>query len=160
MSIETRLVSLQSKVDELLEFSKKNISKGTTAKNILDNNSIDIYNNNPEEEFIIKSPQAEIRSLELWRSVVNECLGTLCYVFFVCGVSIPWTGHFPPFLSVAFVTALAYGALTFAVFPKAHLNPIFTLALTAIQRMSTLRCFLFITAQAGGAVAGAAILYG
>src|SRR5690348_12005361 len=133
MSIENRLTCLQTKVDELIELTKKQSSR-CKGRSVFDNNddNYDASSNgdNNLDEYIIKSPQAEIRSLELWRCVVGECLGTLCYVFFVCGVSIPWTGHFPPFLSVAFATALAYGALTWRVFPRAHLNPIFTLALT------------------------------
>ena len=146
MSIENRLTALQTKLDELVELSKTKNSKSES----------------PAEEIPLPLPpiQLELRTLELWKSVVAECLGSLCYVFFVCGVSIPWTGHFPPFLSIAFASALAFGALTFKVFPGAHLNPAFTLALTAIQKISTLRCLLFVTAQSGGAIAGSAILFG
>jgi len=146
MSIENRLTALQNKLEELVELSKAGKVSG------------------PEEEESFRKPFpsaiVEIRTLELWKSVVAECLGSLCYVFFVCGVSIPWTGHFPPFLSIAFATALVYGALTFRVFPGAHLNPAFSVALTAIQKISTIRCLLYVTAQCGGAIAGAAILFG
>ncbi|CAG7787020.1 unnamed protein product [Allacma fusca] len=155
MSIESRLTALQSKVEEILTVAKNGNSRRLWKDE--DPWSMDNYLS-PEPGLL--SPQQEIRTLELWRSVVAECLGTLCFVFFVCGVSIPWTGHFPPFLSVAFATALAYGALTFRVFPRAHLNPAFTLALTAIKRVTPLRCVLFLTAQSGGAIAGAALLFG
>lgn len=71
-----------------------------------------------------------------------------------------YPGHFPPFLSIAFASALAYGTLSYQVFPGAHLNPAFTLALASIKCISPLRSILFLTAQSGGAIAGAAILFG
>ena len=181
MSIESRLTALQTKVEEILTvLSKNGNGNGNGRRTLFNQDDEDPWSMNTAAlalgaarddsgaagaggsfSFpVLLSPQAEIRTLELWRSVVSECLGTLCFVFFVCGVSIPWTGHFPPFLSIAFATALAYGALTFRVFPRAHLNPAFTIALTAIKRVTPLRCLLFLTAQAGGAIAGAAILYG
>ncbi|ODN01078.1 Neurogenic protein big brain, partial [Orchesella cincta] len=175
MSIEGRLTSLQTKLDQLLDIVKLDpnnplldkssgpyatAASRAAAGGVGSNGSH--YSHNrvaPEYPQRVRSAQAEIRSLELWRCVVAECLGTLCYVFFVCGVSIPWTGHFPPFLSVAFASALAYAALTYQVFPGAHLNPAFTIALTSIKYISPLRCVLFLTAQAGGAIAGAAVLF-
>jgi hypothetical protein len=165
MSIEGRLTALQTKVDQLLDLVKDHGgggSGGSISEN-LDSCNNQLGKAEALEDFYsrpVRSAQAEIRSLELWKSVVAECLGTLCYVFFVCGVSIPWTGHFPPFLSVAFASALAYGALTYRVFPGAHLNPAFTLALAVIKCISPLRSILFLTAQAGGAIAGAALLFG
>lgn len=168
MSIEGRLTSLQTKLDQLLEMVKIDPSEksGGGSGNVLGvsgNRLAHGYSTNrlPVVEYPqrVRSAQAEIRSLELWRCVVAECLGTLCFVFFVCGVCIPWTGHFPPFLSVSFATGMAYGALTYQVFPGAHLNPVFTIALTSIKYISPLRCVLFMTAQAGGAIAGAAILF-
>jgi len=166
MSIEGRLTALQTKVDQLLDLVK---DQGSSIVNGGEHSDTGIISSNtnaikePLDDFYsrpMRSAQAEIRSLELWKSVVAECLGTLCYVFFVCGVSIPWTGHFPPFLSVAFASALAYGALTYRVFPGSHLNPAFTLALAVIKTLSPLRSILFLTAQAGGAIAGAALLFG
>lgn len=144
MSIENRLTALQNKLEELVALTEN----GKVCS---------------EEDLQRKpfpSAIVEIRTLELWKSVIAECLGSLCYVFIVCGVSIPWTGHFPPFLSIAFATALVYGALTFKVFRGAHLNPAFSIALMAIQKISAARCLLYITAQCGGAIAGAAILFG
>lgn len=35
---------------------------------------------------------AEVRTLELWRAVIAECLATVFYVFLVCGAYSPWTG--------------------------------------------------------------------
>ena len=38
------------------------------------------------------SMAAELRSIEFWRSIIAECLGTFFYVFLVCAVHISWTG--------------------------------------------------------------------
>lgn len=38
---------------------------------------------------------AEVRTLELWRAVIAECLATVFYVFLVCGAYSPWTGKTP-----------------------------------------------------------------
>ena len=168
MSIESRLTALQSKVEEILTVAKSGNGRNGNGRKDEDpwslqwNSSVQQHEEGGQESSTtaLLSPQAEIRTLELWRSVVAECLGTLCFVFFVCGVSIPWTGHYPPFLSIAFATSLTYGALTYRIFPRAHLNPAFTLAFTAIKRVTPLRCILFLTAQSGGAIAGSAILYG
>jgi len=40
------------------------------------------------------------------------------------------------------------------------LNPVVTLALLAIRKVSPMKAFLFVTSQGGGAIAGAAFLYG
>ncbi len=42
----------------------------------------------------------------------------------------------------------------------AHFNPVVTLALLVNRKVSPIKTFLFITAQGGGAIAGAALLYG
>lgn len=38
------------------------------------------------------SMATELRSIEFWRSIIAECLGTFFYVFLVCAVHISWTG--------------------------------------------------------------------
>lgn len=89
-------------------------------------------------------------------------MGSLCVQRFTWDLDFEmfhFSGHFPPFLSIAIASALAYGALTY-LFPGSHLNPTFTLALASIKCISPLRSILFVTAQAGGAIAGASYLYG
>lgn len=44
--------------------------------------------------------------------------------------------------------------------PGAHINPAVTLALTVTRAITPLRTVLYITAQCGGGIAGAALLYG
>lgn len=52
--------------------------------------------------------QAELRTLQLWRSIISECLASFLYVFIVCGaISTSATaGSFP---QTSFVTAAASG---------------------------------------------------
>ena len=62
------------------------------------------------------SMMAEVRTLELWRAVIAECLATVFYVFLVCGSFSPWIGkassHEPQArLVVAMVSGLAAAVL-------------------------------------------------
>ncbi len=56
--------------------------------------------------------QAEIRSLDFWRSIVAECLASFFLVFIICGSFIPWSGHTPPAISIALASGFAVAALT------------------------------------------------
>nr|CAD7596180.1 unnamed protein product [Timema genevievae] len=42
----------------------------------------------------------------------------------------------------------------------AHVNPAVTVAMAVTRNVSALRAFMFVTAQCGGGIAGAALLYG
>uniref|UniRef100_A0A6P7HCJ4 Neurogenic protein big brain n=1 Tax=Diabrotica virgifera virgifera TaxID=50390 RepID=A0A6P7HCJ4_DIAVI len=109
--------------------------------------------------------QAEIRTLEFWRAVISECLSSFIYVFIVCGAAAG-SGVGAPISSVLLATALAAGfAMTsltqcFGHISGAHINPAVSLAMGVIKRISFLRTLLFIVAQCGGGIAGAAFLYG
>ncbi|KAG5883538.1 hypothetical protein JTB14_016652 [Gonioctena quinquepunctata] len=111
------------------------------------------------------SMQVEIRTLEFWRSVISECLASFIYVFVVCGAAAG-AGVGAPISSVLLATALASGfAMTsltqcFGHISGAHINPSVTVAMGLIKRISLLRTLLFIVAQCGGGIAGAAFLYG
>ncbi|XP_046637937.1 neurogenic protein big brain-like [Daphnia pulicaria] len=106
--------------------------------------------------------QAEIRSLDFWRSIVAECLASFFLVFIVCGSFIPWSGHTPPAISIALASGFAVAALTlsFAQISGAHLNPVMSLALLVTRKISPMKALLYVTSQGGGAIAGAALLYG
>jgi len=106
--------------------------------------------------------QAEIRSLDFWRSIVAECLASFFLIFIVCGSFIPWSGHSPPSIGIALAAGFAVASLTltFAHVSGAHLNPVVSLALLVTRRISPMKAFLFMTSQGGGAIAGAALLYG
>jgi glycerol uptake facilitator-like aquaporin len=47
---------------------------------------------------------------------------------------------------------------TFSV--GAHLNPVMSLALLVTRKISPMKALLYVTSQGGGAIAGAALLYG
>lgn len=47
-----------------------------------------------------------------------------------------------------------------SVFPGAHINPAVTFGMAIIGAVSPLRAAMYITAQCGGGIAGAALLYG
>ncbi|EFX67428.1 hypothetical protein DAPPUDRAFT_261670 [Daphnia pulex] len=65
------------------------------------------------QQFKMRVPmQAEIRSLDFWRSIVAECLASFFLVFIVCGSFIPWSGHTPPAISIALASGFAVAALT------------------------------------------------
>ncbi|XP_059616990.1 neurogenic protein big brain [Phlebotomus argentipes] len=111
------------------------------------------------------SMQAEIRTLEFWRSIISECIASFFYVFIVCGAAAG-AGVGASVSSVLLATALASGfavaTLTqcFSHISGAHINPAVTLALSVVRMVSPLRAVMYITAQCGGGIAGAALLYG
>lgn len=107
--------------------------------------------------------RAEIRSLELWRAVIGECLATFFYVFLVCGAHVSWPGFAEPsVLGIALTAGAAAATLVqcYGHISGAHMNPAVTLATFATRKVSSLRTLLYVTAQCGGAIAGAALLYG
>jgi len=56
--------------------------------------------------------QAEIRSLDFWRSIVAECLASFFLVFIICGSFVPWSGHTPPAIGIALAAGFSISALT------------------------------------------------
>ena len=60
------------------------------------------------------SMQAEVRTLEFWRSIISECLAAFFYVFIVCGAASGANGaatnlNSLPTPSVTLATALSSG---------------------------------------------------
>ncbi|XP_043189767.1 neurogenic protein big brain-like [Amphibalanus amphitrite] len=108
----------------------------------------------------------EVRRLEFWRAIIAECMATFFFVFLICAANVPWSTHTvwaaQSLFAGAFTAGLAAAALTqcFWRVSGAHMNPAVTLAHAATRKVSPLRCLLYITAQCGGAIAGAALLYG
>uniref|UniRef100_A0A182R1E8 Aquaporin n=1 Tax=Anopheles farauti TaxID=69004 RepID=A0A182R1E8_9DIPT len=107
----------------------------------------------------------ELRTLELWRSVTSECLASFFYVFVVCGAAAG-AGVGASVSSLLLATSLASGLIVvvltqcFLHVSGAHINPAVTMALAVTRKISALRAVLYITAQCGGSIAGAAMLYG
>ncbi|XP_040359549.1 neurogenic protein big brain isoform X1 [Ixodes scapularis] len=110
-----------------------------------------------------RSLRVEIRTLELWRAVIGECLATFFYVFLVCGAHVSWPGYAEPsVLGIALTAGAAAATLCqcYGHISGCHMNPAVTLATFATRKVSPLRALLYVTAQCGGAIAGAALLYG
>lgn len=108
---------------------------------------------------------AEVRTLELWRAVIAECLATVFYVFLVCGAYSPWTGKSltqEGQLTISLVAGFAMAILihSFGQVSGGHVNPAVTVSLAVTRRVSPLRAAMFVLAQLGGGIAGAALLYG
>ncbi|CAG0892608.1 unnamed protein product [Cyprideis torosa] len=105
--------------------------------------------------------QQELRSLELWRSVISECVGTGFLVFLICGSFVHWSGMPPSAIGVALVTGLGFVCLpkTFGHPSGGHLNPCFTLAAFLARWLTPLRAFMYVAAQFGGGIAGAGLLF-
>ncbi|XP_025406216.1 neurogenic protein big brain isoform X2 [Sipha flava] len=102
--------------------------------------------------------QAELRTLQLWRSVMAECLATFLYVAVVCGAA---TSDASPVLGTAAASGFTMLALTLCLqnVSGGLINPALTTAMLITRRISPIRAVMFIAAQCGGAVGGAAIIY-
>ncbi|CAG4977362.1 unnamed protein product [Parnassius apollo] len=107
----------------------------------------------------------EVRTLSLWKAVLAECAASFLYVFILCGAA-GGAGVGASASAVLLATALASGCamatitLCFANISGAHVNPAVSVALCIRRRVSPLRTALYVAAQCGGAVAGAAAIYG
>ncbi|XP_054267678.1 neurogenic protein big brain-like [Macrosteles quadrilineatus] len=109
--------------------------------------------------------KAEMRTLEFWRSIISECLASFFYVFVVCGASAavaPTGSQGLVVIANALAAGFSMAALTqaFGHVSGAQVNPAVSVAMAVTRNISYLRAVLFITAQGGGSIAGAALLYG
>lgn len=105
--------------------------------------------------------QAEVRTLEFWRSIIAECLATFFYVLLVCSATTSASEHrlqTDSALAAGFGMAAVGGA--FAGVSGAHANPAVTVACLLARHLSPLRAVLYVCAQCGGGVAGAALVLG
>ncbi|XP_022246649.1 neurogenic protein big brain-like [Limulus polyphemus] len=110
-----------------------------------------------------KTMKEEVRTLEFWRSIIAECLATFFYVFLLCGAHISWPNvERTNILVKSFTSGLTIATLVqcFGHISGAHVNPAVTLAMLLTQKITPLRAVLYVTSQCGGAIAGAALLYG
>ncbi|XP_063548258.1 neurogenic protein big brain isoform X1 [Cydia strobilella] len=107
----------------------------------------------------------EVRTLSLWKAVLAECAASFLYVFIVCGAAMG-AGVGASASAILLSTALASGCaiatltLCFVNISGAHINPAVSAALCVRRRVSPLRAILYVAAQCGGAIAGAAASLG
>ena len=105
------------------------------------------------------------RTLEFWRAIIAECIATFFYVCMICSVHATMKGDDSVAdlqIYTAVATGLAMITLYHAFSPVSggHFNPAVTLAAMITKRISLLRAALYVCAQCGGAIAGAALVYG
>ncbi|XP_076474310.1 MIP channel family protein big brain isoform X2 [Bombus vancouverensis nearcticus] len=112
-----------------------------------------------------KAPMSiEARSLELWRAVAVECFATFLFSLVVSGAaaSSAVSGSGLSVLATAVASGFAISAICFIFghISGGHVNPAVSLSFALCRRISFLRAALYIAAQCGGGIAGAAMLYG
>ena len=105
------------------------------------------------------------RTLEFWRAIIAECIATFFYVAMICSVHSATTDS-DTVAAVQVYTALGTGLAmitlyhAFSPVSGGHFNPAITMAMMITKRISMLRAALYVCAQCGGAIAGAALVYG
>ncbi|XP_063976979.1 neurogenic protein big brain [Diachasmimorpha longicaudata] len=106
----------------------------------------------------------EFRSLELWRAVAVECLATFmfCLVSLGAGVGVIVHGSGLLVLATCLGTGCSIAAIwiIFGHISGGHVNPAVSIAFAFARKISPFRACLYIAAQCGGGIAGAAMLYG
>ncbi|XP_006621735.1 neurogenic protein big brain [Apis dorsata] len=112
-----------------------------------------------------KAPMSiEARSLELWRAVAVECFATFLFSLIVSGAaaSSAVSGSGLSVLATAIASGFAISAIYFIFghISGSHVNPAVSVSFALCRRISLLRAALYIAAQCGGGIAGAAMLYG
>ncbi|OAD54844.1 Neurogenic protein big brain [Eufriesea mexicana] len=112
-----------------------------------------------------KAPMSiEARSLELWRAVAVECFATFLFSLVVSGAaaSSAVSGSGLSVLATAVASGFAISAISFIFghISGGHVNPAVSVSFALCRRISLLRAALYIAAQCGGGIAGAAMLYG
>ncbi|KAI8517977.1 hypothetical protein Bbelb_039940 [Branchiostoma belcheri] len=120
----------------------------------------------------------EKMDLDFWRAIFAEFLGTMLYVFVVCGAHVvvalyngvaQYTATPTVFphdqispIVIALASGLAYATMVqmFGLNSGGHFNPAVTIGMVIGQKITILRAFLYLCAQVVGGIAGAAIMYG
>ncbi|KAK0161577.1 hypothetical protein PV327_010034 [Microctonus hyperodae] len=116
----------------------------------------------PENRRILMSTEA--RSLELWKAVAVECFATFLFSLLVLGAAASSNvyGSGLSVLATAIASGFAISAiyLIFGHISGGHVNPAVSISFALSKKISPLRAALYLAAQCGGGIAGAAMLYG
>ena len=124
----------------------------------------------------------DLRSLNLWKSLIAELIGTLFIIFFGCGSATNQQKTFLPFgvsvvdnvtqttlvpmppsyVQISFSFGLVVGTMVWCIahVSGGHINPAVTIGCLIARKVTIVRAILYIIAQSAGGIAGAAILYG
>ena len=109
----------------------------------------------------------DLRSPGLWRGVAAEFLGTLFLCLIGCGSCLShegpnWADFNPTIVQISLTFGLAVSTMVWCIghISGGHVNPAVTVGMLVARKISLARGVLFVLAQCGGAVCGAAILWG
>ncbi len=115
--------------------------------------------------------KGEVGSIEFWRAVASECLATFFFVFLACLSTLPWKhgtsngithDSHTNILQVAMAFGLSLATMVhcFCHVSGSHLNPAVSISMVSTCRITPVRGLLYVFAQCGGSIAGAALLHG
>lgn len=112
-------------------------------------------------EHLFQREVKDVKSLDLWRGCLAEFLGTGLLCFMAVGAGLAPEGS-PPVSSVHI--ALEAGFFIAAIITTlntvsgGHVNPAISLGFLLTGHIGLVRCFLYITSQTVGAIAGCGLL--
>jgi aquaporin Z len=98
--------------------------------------------------------------ISLSKMFFAEFFGTFVLVLMGCGSAVLAGSHIG-FLGISFAFGLSVVAMAYVVGPISgcHLNPAVTISMLFVKKISGQNALVYILAQIGGAITGAAILY-
>jgi aquaporin Z len=104
------------------------------------------------------------RADDMFKKLIGECVGSFSLVFFGCGCTLLASGYFRPdtgLVCQAVAFGLAATTLVYVLRPVcgAHFNPAVTVGFAIANRFPVRDLIPTISAQVGGAIAGAWLLY-
>jgi len=110
--------------------------------------------------------QIEIRTLEFWRAIIGECIATFFYVMLLSSTHQALNHPKDSTATIQLYTAVTAGLAMFTLtraflqVSGSHFNPAITVACLLMKKITLLRAAMYVCAQCGGAIAGAALVYG
>lgn len=103
---------------------------------------------------------------QFWRCVGAEFISMMLFVLLSLGSTINWGVEQDPrppdlvLISLSFGLSIATMVQCFGHVSGAHINPAVTAAMVVTRKLSLAKAVFYLLAQCGGAIVGAAILFG